>query len=209
MDFSSIGSATLGYEVDRSITTYRADPRFVERLQAWAADWSEVSGLGAMTTLWSYGAHVEKCDSFHSAGRAFDISEVEHAEGSISCRYDVWGPGTSAQNRDYWRLAASLHSHFSYTLTHLYDDAHQNHIHVDNAVSGWDQSTFNKGSRVQVQLVQGALRWVFGEDVDQTGKYDEATRSSLRRVQAALGITRPLAEAAGWQDFLRSTAMAL
>lgn len=209
IDFSTVGSATLGYEVDRSITTYRADPRFVELLEAWAEDWSTVSGLGAMTTIWSYGAYVDKCDSFHTAGRAFDIAEVEHVGGTVSCRFDVWGPGSATQNRDYWRLAASLHSHFSYTLSHLYDDAHHNHLHVDNAVSQWENSDFRSNSRVQVQMVQGALRWVFDEDIHVTGKYDGQTRASLRRVQASLGITVPLAQAEGWQEFLRGTASAL
>lgn len=27
-----------------------------------------------MTTVWSYGTYVDKCQSFHSAGRAFDIA---------------------------------------------------------------------------------------------------------------------------------------
>lgn len=182
VEFSTLGGATLGYEVGRTSTSYKADPRFVELLEAWAEDWSPMSGLGAMTTIWSYGAYVDKCDSFHASGRAFDIAEVEHEGGSISCRYDVWGPGSAVQNRDYWRLAASLHLHFGYTLTHLYDEAHHNHIHVDNAISGWGTPTFSPRSRVQVQLVQAACRDVFGADVEISGSYDEQTQSALRTI---------------------------
>ncbi len=209
VEFSTLGGATLGYEVGRTITTYKADPRFVELLEAWAEDWSAMSGLGGMITVWSYGAYVDKCDSFHAAGRAFDIAEVEHTGGSVSCRHDVWGPGTAAQLRDYWRLAASLHLHFGYTLTHLYNEAHQNHIHVDNATSRWEPTTFRSGSRVQVQMVQAACRRVFGADVEITGRWDTQTRGALRPIQASLGITRPLADADGWREFLRATASTL
>ncbi len=209
VEFSTLGSATLGYEVGRTATTYKADPRFVELLEAWALDWSGMSGLGAMTTIWSYGAYVDKCSSFHAAGRAFDIAELQHTDGSVSCRYDEWGPGTTAQRRDYWRLAASLHLHFGYTLTYLFDEAHENHIHVDNATSRWDPTTFRAGSRVQVQMVQAACSHVFGADVEVTGKWDGQTEDAVRPIQASLGITRPLSDADGWREFLRATASAL
>ncbi len=206
--FSTLGGATLGYEIGRTPTSFRADPRFVELLEAWAQDWSALSGLGAMTTLWSYGAYVDKESSLHASGRAFDIAEVEHEQGSVSCRYDVWGPGSATQIRDYWRLAASLHAHFSYTLTHLYNRAHHNHIHVDNARSQWDPPTFRSRSRTQVRIVQSALRHVFGADVEVNGEWNSPTRDSLRTIQASLGITRPVSDADGWREFLRGTASA-
>lgn len=208
VEFSTLDGATLGYEVRGTITTYRADPRFVELLEAWAQDWSAWSGLGPMTTIWSYGAYVDKCDSFHAAGRAFDIATVEHEGGSVSCRFDKWAPGTATQAKDYWRLAASFHLHFGYTLTHLYDKAHHNHIHVDNAVSGWKGSSFRTGSRVQVHMVQAACQRVFGADIDITGTYDAQTRNALRPIQKSLGITKPLVDVDGWREFLRATASA-
>ncbi len=208
VNFSTLGGASLGYEIGRSITTYKADPRFVELLEAWAQDWNALSGLGPMTTLWSYGAYVNKESSLHASGRAFDIAEVEHEQGSVSCRYDVWGPGSSTEIRDYWRLAASLQAHFGYTLTHLYNQAHHNHIHVDNARSQWEQSTFSAGSRVQVYVVQSAIRHVFGADVEVNGNWNNQTRDALRPIQASLGITRPMADADGWREFLRATASA-
>lgn len=208
VEFSTLGGATLGYEVGRTATTYRADPRFVDLLEAWAEDWSAMSGLGALTTIWSYGAYVDKCTSFHASGRAFDIAEVAHENGSVSCRFDRWAPGDATQLRDYWRLAASLHLHFGYTLTYLYDDEHRNHIHVDNAVSGWGAPSFRPRSEVQVHMVQAACQRVFGAAVDITGVFDDQTREALRPIQASLGITRPLTDDDGWREFLRATAAA-
>lgn len=207
-DFSTVGTGALGYEVDRAATSMQADPSLLERLELWAADWAELSGLGTIQEVWSYGAYVDKCSSFHQAGRAFDFAEVVHEGGSVSCRYDTWNPGTAAQLRDYWRLAASLHLHFAYTLTYLYNEQHHNHIHVDNSVSGEDLSTFSSRSGVQVQLVQSALRHVHGRDVEATGSYDEQTKAELRQVQSELGLTDPLSGAAGWHGFLRATASA-
>lgn len=208
VDFSTVGTGVLGYEIDRTPSVMRADPSFLERLELWAADWTSMSGFGAIREVWSYGAYVDKCNSFHQAGRAFDFAEVVHEGGSVSCRFDTWGPGTDAQLRDYWRLAASLHLHFAYTLTYPYNAQHRNHIHVDNSVSGDELSTFQERSGVQVQLVQSALRHVHGRDVELTGDYDQQTRDELRQVQRELGLTDPLADAAGWQGLLRATASA-
>lgn len=208
VSFSKVGGARLGYEIGRKPTTMQADPRFVELLDAWAADWTTMSGLGPITTVWSYGAYVDKCHSLHAAGRAFDFAEVQHARGSVSCRFDTWQPGSAKQLRNYWRLAASLHLHFAYTLSYLYDEAHHNHIHVDNLVSQWGRSTFDPGSKVQVELVQAAARHVFGHDVAANGQWDDATRSTLRTIQRSLGITRPLSDPDGWQAFCRATASA-
>ena len=207
VEFSSVGNASLGYEVTRSATTLRADPRFLELLTAWAADWADLSGMGPIERIWSYGAYVDRCSSLYAAGRAFDFAEVVHEGGSISCRYDTWQPGSEAQLRDYWRLTASLHLHFAYTLTYLYNQQHHNHIHIDNAVSGFEPpTTFNSRSQVQVQLVQAGLRHVFDTPVGMTGEWDDQTREALRPLQADLGITQPMRNPDGWQAFLRATA---
>lgn len=208
VQFGSIMGARLGYEISRSRTTMRSDPSFLDLLEAWAGDWTELSGLGAIKQVWSYGAFTDKCGSFHQSGRAFDFAEVVHSRGSVSCRFDKWGPGDATQLRNYWRLAASLHLHFSHTLTHLYNRQHVNHIHVDNAISGQGPTRFNPSSRVQVQMVQAVCRHVHGVEVGFTGSWDEQTREAVRQVQKSSGITRPMAELDGWQAFLRASASA-
>ncbi len=204
--FDAVSTGTLLYDETGAPTTMQSDPAFLARLEAWAADWAELSGLGAIRTVTSFGAYVDKCGSYHQVGRAFDISAIAHDRGEVSLRFDRWGPGSSTQLRDYWRLAASLHLHFSYTLAYPYDAAHHNHIHVDNAVSGDGLSTFNRRSGTQVQLVQYACRHVFGHDVEPTGDYDDQTRDAVRRVQSMADLTSPLATPEGWRGFLRAVA---
>ena len=58
-------------------------------------------------------------------------------------------------------------------------------------------------------MVQAACKRVFGADVDVSGIWDQKTREALRPIQASLGITRPMAQADGWREFLRATASAV
>lgn len=203
--FATVGGAALGYESEGVLVSMQAEPRFVEWLDAWAEGWAEASGFGGVREVWSYGAFTDKCRSYHQLGRAFDIGRIIHDNGEVSCRHDVWSPGSADQLRNYWRLAASLHARFAHTLTYLYDGAHDNHIHVDNSVNGYEPTVFTSDSRVQVQLVQASLQHVHGAQVEITGQWDDQTRTALRAVQKSLGITRPLADREGWQEFLRAT----
>ena len=152
-----------------------------------------------------YLAYVDRCESWHAAGRAFDFAVVRHEDGEVSCRYDEWGDD-AGRLRDYWRLAASLAAHFTYTLTLSYNAQHHNHIHVDNAVNGWDAPRLRERSRAQVQVVQGVVRHVFDRDCPENGSYDDATRDAVRSVQSQLGITAPLADVDGWRQFLTRAA---
>lgn len=204
--FSAVGGGRLGYEASGRAGSMRADAGFVGQLNAWAKDWASLSGYGRITELWSYGAFTDKCGSWHQVGRAFDIARVKHGRRLVSCRFDAWQPGSRQQLRDYWRLAASLHLHFAYTLCYPYDAAHANHIHIDNSISGTALSTFDSGSRVQVQLVQQACRHVHGVDAPSTEVFDDVTRDAVRAVQRTRGLSRPLADAEGWRSFLRATA---
>lgn len=203
--FGTLAGAPLSYEVSGQRQTFRADPQFIELLEDWAADWADLAGLGPITGISTYGAYVDKCDSWHAAGRAFDFAVVRHEEGEVSCRHDVWGDDAD-RLRSYWRLAASLASRFTYTLTLSYNEQHANHIHVDNSVNGYGATAFREGSRTQVQVVQGVARHVFGLDCPESGTYDDQTRQAVRQVQSRLGINRPLSDPAGWNGFLRGSA---
>lgn len=207
VSFSTLGGAPLRYEISGDETSFRADPRFIELLETWAADWVAASGLGPLTSVSTYGAYVDRCDSWHAAGRAFDFAELVHEGGTVSCRYDVWGDDP-AMLPLYWRLAASLASRFTYTLTYRYNEQHHNHIHIDNGVSGYGAAALRERSSAQVGLVQGVLRYVFGLPVEPSGSYDGQTRDAVRTVQRNLGITVPLADPDGWRAFLAGAVAA-
>lgn len=206
-EFSTVGGAPLSYEITGTEQPFNADPKFVALLDQWAADWVALSGLGPIRRISTYGAHVDKCDSFHAAGRAFDFATVEHDGATVSCRYDVYGEDPEELTR-YWRLTASLSKWFTYSLTYRYNEQHHNHIHVDNGVSGYEPTAFLGSSNAQVHVVQGVARYVFGLDCPANGSYDDATREAVREIQTRAGITVPLAEPEGWRAFLDAAARA-
>ncbi|HOA27865.1 MAG TPA: extensin family protein [Arachnia sp.] len=207
VSFDAIDGAPLSYEISGKKQPFQADPRFVEKLDDWADDWAGLSGLGKITGISTYGAYVDKCPSMHAAGRAFDFGVVTHKKGKVSCRGDLWGDD-GKRLRSYWRLAASLSAHFTYTLTLAYNDLHLNHIHVDDAVSEDEKPTFDKDSRAQCLVVQNVATHVFGKKCPNTAAYDAATKDAVRSIQHDLGIKAPLADPDGWRAFLRGAASA-
>lgn len=207
---SRIGSARIVYEPTGRATPMRFDPGFAGQLDRWLADWNQTSRHGGVTELWSYGAHVikDECRSWHANGRAFDISRLRSGdELLVSARTDLWREVSAEQQaplaRGYWALAASLHLHFAYVLTHHFDGAHANHIHVDNGVSVSGMSEFSRRSRVQNQAVQAICQTLWDQPGTVTGAWSD-TRAQAGPVLEMLGIS-DLRRQETWQAFLRAS----
>ncbi len=210
----ALGDLPLVYEPNEQQQTFWFDSGFATQLDAWVVELEPVVG-SAPTSLRTYGAWVDgrqTCDSWHNAGRAFDLAQVRIAGGpAVSCRYDQWRNETGAAleeaRRGYWRVAASLHRRFAYVLTYLYNDQHANHIHVDNGRSEGELSTFAARSRVQVQAVQAICTFLWDEPVPVTGRWDGATRAATRRVLDRIGVADDLDEdPETWHRFLAASA---
>lgn len=207
---SRIGRARIIYEPTGKPATMRFDAGFLGQLEAWMADFEATSRYGGSTEVWSYGAHVVKdqCRSWHANGRAFDISRLRIGSTPVvSAREDLWHEASAERQaelrRRYWTLAASLHLHFAYVLTHHFDPEHRNHIHVDNGLSGSGMSSFSRGSRVQNQAVQAICQSIWGQQGEVTGQWDE-TQDQAGPVLAELGL-RDLRRQETWQAFLRAS----
>lgn len=207
---SRIGRARIIYEPTGKAATMRFDAGFLGQLERWMVDFEATSRYGGATQVWSYGAHVVKdqCRSWHANGRAFDISRLRTGSTPVvSAREDLWHEASPQRQtelrRRYWTLAASLHLHFAYVLTHHFDQEHRNHIHVDNGISGAGMSTFSRGSRVQNQAVQAICQTIWGQPGEVTGQWDE-TREQAGPVLAGLGL-RDLRRQETWQGFLRAS----
>jgi hypothetical protein len=210
-----IGAARLVYDITAEATSFRFESGFHDQLQRWLADYLELTPTPAPDRIRTFGAWTDgtgDCDSWHNAGRAFDLARVVAGdEILVSCRYDLWREFTGAQldrvRTRYWALAASLHLHFAYVLTYLYDGTHHNHIHVDNGRSGSELSEFSTRSPSQVQGVQGMLTHVWGETVEITGSWDRATSSATRSVLDRVGAGGRIDwSQRAWHAFLRATA---
>ncbi|GAA1389347.1 extensin family protein [Luteococcus peritonei] len=205
-----IGRAKIIYEPSQTARTMRFDPGFLRQLERWMADWDATSRYGGATQLWSYGAHVlkDECRSWHANGRALDISRLRSGgQLLVSARTDLWAQAPAAQQarlrRRYWTLAASLHLHFAYVLTHHFDDLHRNHLHVDNALSGSGMSRFDRSSRVQNQAVQAICQTIWQRSGEISGEWADS-RAQVGPVLDQLGLS-DLRKQATWQAFLRAS----
>lgn len=209
----SLAGLPLVYEVDGRGAAFRFDGAFFSRLESWADGLADVLP-SRPEELWTYGSWTNggsACDSWHHAGRAFDVARLLLADGSVvSCRYDQWrsleGARLDAARRRYWSLAAGLHQRFAYVLTYLYDEQHANHIHVDNGRSGDTDSTFSSRSEVQVQAVQALCSYLWDSPVELTGQWDAATRTVAGRVLDRIGLDDAMDAPGSWSGFLAASA---
>ena len=209
----TVGGLPLVYAPSGSRQAFWFEPRFAGQLDAWVQGLAADLGRPA-TRLDTYGSWIDgggACDSWHNAGRAFDLAELRLAGGRVvSCRYDQWGTRPAAElvptRRAYWSLAAGLHLRFAYVLTYLYNARHANHIHLDNGRSGPDPSTFRSGSRAQVQALQAMLTYLWDDPVELSSRWDAPTRSATARVLDELELPGDLARAEAWSGLLRASA---
>lgn len=211
---TALGSLPLVYEVNQSRSRFFFEPGFFAQLESWLDFVTASPGLEGLAQIRTYGSWTDRgssCDSWHHSGRAFDLASLRSRDATlVSCRYDQWRDAPEGElasaRRAYWRLAASLHLHFAYVLTYLYDDTHLNHIHVDNGRSGSGLSQLRTRSRVQVQAVQAICSYVWDEPVEITDRWDGATAQAARRVLERIGIRGELDDSTeNWHAFLRAS----
>lgn len=211
---NNIDGKALLYEENGRQQSFALDANFLAQVIAWQRWWSGNSGLADHDQLWTYGTWIDgggTCDSRHNEGRAFDISRLRaRQQPVVSCRYDLWSKLSTDQmtwhTRRYWSLAASLHAHFAYVLTHLFDDLHANHIHVDNARSPDGVVRFEPGSRAQCQALQAICTHLWDTPVEQTGQWDRPTRRASSTVVQRVGGTGDAARADNWQLIMKGSA---
>ena len=145
--------------------------------------------------IYCNGTHVDK-GGMHQYGRAMDISAIMMTHLSwgwfdaFNARWDQWGSGPHAAEyqRRYWATVAGMSMHFRHTLHWADPDTeHNNHAHVDNAVSGGGLSNFTTSSTTQVRMVQAVCRYIFGLGTSVDGSFGSQTDSHSRAVIAASG----------------------
>ncbi len=210
----TLGGLPLVYEPDQRRSALRFDAAFHRRLEDWASGLAEVLPA-APQEITSYGSWTDggsACDSWHHAGRAFDLARVRLADGSeVSCRYDRWrslrGARLDEARRRYWALTAGLHARFSYVLTYLYDAQHANHVHVDNGRSGDGNPVFSPRSGVQVDAVQAVCRYLWSQPVELTGRWDTPTRRAAAAVLSELGVDDDLQAPGSWTALMSAAAV--
>jgi hypothetical protein len=216
-----IGSQPTYYEVTAARASFSFNATFYGRLEAWLSFFfaNTPASWARPAQVWSYGAYVNRndgCVSYHNFGRAFDLSRIYATNPAnrtmnkvFNARYDQWrsltGAALTTTRRQYWATAASLHYHFKHVLTYLYNTAHHNHVHADNAVSGSGGSTFSTGASAQVQHVQACANYIWGQRIAIDGRWGPQTSGAVGTILRRIGATGSLTNQATWQVFNRAT----
>lgn len=211
---NEIDGIPLVYEPTKAAARFRFNTTFYGRLEAWHRDWSANAAEPRMTVLRSYGAYVNRndgCTSLHNYGRGFDIaSGWSGASRIFTARYDLWKgwTGTELTNvrREYWTAVASLSMYFEHTLTYLYNTAHHNHIHVDNAKNGAAMTTFS-GGNIQSKNAQAILAYIWGKSVVIDGAFGAQSQQAAKEVLARIGVSGTVARGSTstWQALLKAS----
>lgn len=221
VSYPDIDGAPTVYEASETLTSFGYRPSFHGRLGSWLQFWDAHTpdSFGRQFQVWSLGAHADhRVSEAHNNGRGFDLTRIFVTDGSgelverFNARRDIWQGWPEedqvVQRRRYWATSASAHHHFAHVLTYAWDPAgHNNHIHIDNLVSGSGNSTFTTGSQAQVYHVQGACRYVWGLPTTLDGIWGPETDGHSTRVLRAAGagsgsLTSSLAN---WQTFNTAT----
>lgn len=210
---TELGSAAYRYEVDGKATSYYVTPAFGARLERWLA--THVAGTGQQPdVISSYGAWAPgEGRSWHHSGEAFDVARLfAGGQELASARYDRWRDDTAAEVRrrlrDYWRLAAGLHTEFADVVTYLYDSSHTNHIHVDTGRFGpTGAPRLIPRSGVQVSAVQAMCRHVWGRsEVQINGELDGVTRDAAAAIIEGHGGRGEITDGVeAWRAFMLAT----
>jgi hypothetical protein len=168
-----------------------------QQLEAFFDELWQVCPLGKAEVITTAGAWVEKPDSFHATGEAFDLDGIFWANKNfVTLRYPE-------DKKFYLGVEAVLRKHFGQVLDFHYNSSHRDHFHIDLG----QEVGFRRAPSL-IKFLQAALNDVFQDSVDIDGRYGDQTDGALNRVLQQLGITGGLGVGNTWMRFLTETAQA-
>jgi hypothetical protein len=138
----------------------------------------------------------------HGQGFAFDLDGFYWGEQKFMM---ISYP---ADREFYLGINAHLFLHFSQVLSYHYPN-HRDHFHVDFNFS----FKFRPESNAQTFFLQACLKYVFGQDLGNTGTEKDGvdgifggdTEAALKKVLRDEGLPATITTAAGWRKFLLRT----
>jgi hypothetical protein len=187
--------------------TFASTHQLHERLVVWVRDLRSLAethgGLRGMQRIVSAGAYVNKPGQ-HGLGQAFDLDEVQWANGSISPYRHHHAARDRAVVRRYLALDAVCRRHFRWVLDAGYNAAHRDHLHLDFAGGA---PRCDRASQSDTAFVQLACNAHLGARLRVDGVWGRATQEafaeSLRRL--AVGGD-PHVSSADWRSWLGRAA---
>jgi Extensin-like protein C-terminus len=150
--------------------------------------------FGSAKYILTGGAYVQK-PGYHGLGRAFDLDGLVWEDRA-------WVADTFPHHPQlYLGIESIVRQHFGTVLTYSYNDAHEDHMHLDD---GSDVG-FEQMSKSRVVYVQNALHYVHGIPVGRDGVWGPETESAMNMARKDLRLGS-FSDKANWAAFLKATA---
>lgn len=163
---------------------------FENKLDAFFAELEAVCPLGRPEVITSGGAWVDK-PLYHGSGEAFDLDGIHWADKRFVTRE------FPNDRRFYVGVEALLRKHFPTVLNYYFNQAHEDHFHID--LGG--QLAFNR-VRNKVLFLQSALTHVMEMPVAIDGGWGTETAGATANALAKLNISGQLENLDTWRQFL-------
>lgn len=172
----------------------RLEESFHRQLEGCLHDLWETCPLGVPEVLVSGGCYVMKAGA-HGEGRAIDIDAIWWPDMVLVTKNALKTPQL------YLGVESVLRTHFGNVLDFWYNDAHQDHFHIDNH----KDPSYRFGSRSQSVYLQASLKYVHGhDDLGIDGWVGKETNKALHELLPYYSMNAPVAEL--WESFIGLTA---
>jgi hypothetical protein len=169
--------------------------KFQDKLDACFQELWNICPHGKGEVITSAGAYVDKPGS-HGMGRGFDLDGIFWPNKTfITINYPT-------EKEFYLGVEAVLRKHFGTVLNHLYNNAHQDHFHIDDT----SEVKFFTSSRSRVLFLQATVVNLFEKTIDIDGDWGPKTRGAITDVLQTLGIQNDITDLAVWLKYLDSVA---
>ncbi len=184
-------------DMTQKSSLFKFDLQFHKRMGQWVDDLHQ-SLPYLMLRLVTAGAYVDK-PGYHGKGRAFDLDGIvmETAEGAVFWQAtDYAKPNYRAF---YLGIQASCLRHFGTVLAWEYNEAHHDHIHMDD---GRDVG-FRKSTSI-VSFLQAVSMYVYDHPVEIDGIWGSETVTAVANMNAS-GVESSSADQ--WRHWLKYSVM--
>ena len=165
---------------------------FFDKLETFVEDLIDRCPLGQPEVIVTAGVYVDKPNSKHQLGRAFDLDSIFWSDRSFITK------NYPSDKAFYLAIESIIRKHFGTVLQYGYDRRHEDHFHFDDG----SPVDFNTSWRSYTYFAQTSLNVLFGQQVVEDGLWGSETAGAVEHVFENLGIDTPITTRPNWRSYL-------
>ena len=163
-----------------------------DKLEMFVRDLMDVCPFGRPEVMVTAGTFVDKPNSQHKLGHAFDLDAIFWLDHTFIANNYL------SDKAFYLAIESLLRKHFGTVLQYVYDRRHEDHLHVDVGT----KPDFKTSWKSYTYFAQTSMNELFGEALEEDGMWGRLTAAAVKRVFTNLGINTPITTMANWQSYL-------